>query len=455
MERTYTVQDLLSAMKRRRRLALSIAAAVFAVSAAIILALPAEYASQSMTQVEPHRLAPDFFPGNAVVSFEDRMRTLRHGLLARPVLERVIRDTQFYDDAEEDMDRAVERMRRQVEVRLEGEVASGPPTLLFVVEVKGRDPQKVARAAELLPRYYAEMTRDLMTNQARNLRQTLEAQVADMSKQLTSHEEKLLAFKAQHATETPEAAESNMRAATRIATQMELRLGAIAEGQRRRTAVLASIPELESDAGRAHSAVEEAQRRLEMARATYGEGHPDVKRAERALADARTRADEQSERFQKERLEGHVARIDSEIKEHQRAYDELKAELATYQKRLDATPRWGEAARGMSRDYETLRAKYTSTLSRAADAAAAEALLAANSSNLFRTIQPAVAPSRPAGPNRLGLLLVALAAAIATGLIAAAASEYLDSSLRGPEDATHFGVPVLASIPRIGPRKTA
>ncbi|HET7755060.1 MAG TPA: lipopolysaccharide biosynthesis protein [Anaeromyxobacteraceae bacterium] len=455
MERTYTVQDLLAAMKRRRRLALAITAAVFVVSAAVILALPSEYSAQSMTQIEPHRLAPDFFPGNAVVSFEDRMRTLRHGLLARPVLERVIKDTRFFDDADEDMDRAVEKMRRQVEVRLEGEVASGPPALLFIVEVKGRDPEKVARAAELLPRYYADMTREVISGQARHLRETLEAQVATMSQQLTGEEAKLLAFKTQHATETPEASEANMRAATRIAAQMDLRLGAIADGQRRRTAILASIPELESDAGRASMAVEEAQRRLELARANYGEGHPDVKRAERALADARTRADEQTSRFQKERLEAHVNRIDTEIRQHQQAYDELKTELATYQKRLDATPRWGEAVRGMSRDYETLRAKYTSTLSRAADAAAAESLLAANSASLFRTIQPAVAPNRPAGPNRIVLLLIALGAAVAAGLIAAAASEYLDSSLRGPEDATHFGVPVLASIPRIGPRKTA
>ena len=296
MERTYTVQDLLAALRRRRRLALAVTAAVLAVSAAIIMALPSEYSAESMTQVEPHRLAPDFFPGNAVVSFEDRMRTLRHGLLARPVLERVIKDTQFFDDAEQDMDRAVERMRRQIEVRLEGEVASGPPALLFVVQVKGRDREKVARAAELLPRYYAEMTRDLMKNQARNLRQTLDTQVGEMSKQLAAEEKKLLAFKSEHATETPEAAEANMRAATRIAGQMDLRLTAIADAQRRRTAVMAMIPELESDAGRASVAVEEAQRRLETARATYGNDNPDVRRAERALADARTRAEEQSER---------------------------------------------------------------------------------------------------------------------------------------------------------------
>jgi len=64
-----------------------------------------------------------------------------------------------------------------------------------------------------------------------------------------------------------------------------------------------------------------------------------------------------------------------------------------------------------------------------------------------------MAPSRPAGPDRLKLLLVALAAAIATGLLAAAGAEYFDTSLRGPQDAGTFGVPVLAAIPRIGPRR--
>jgi hypothetical protein len=39
------------------------------------------------------------------------------------------------------------------------------------------------------------------------------------------------------------------------------------------------------------------------------------------------------------------------------------------------------------------------------------------------------------------------------GLLAAAGAEYFDTTLRGPQDAGSFGVPVLATIPRIGPRR--
>jgi succinoglycan biosynthesis transport protein ExoP len=46
-----------------------------------------------------------------------------------------------------------------------------------------------------------------------------------------------------------------------------------------------------------------------------------------------------------------------------------------------------------------------------------------------------------------------LVAALAAALAAAAIAEWLDGSVRAPEDATAFNVPVLASIPRIGPRR--
>jgi uncharacterized protein involved in exopolysaccharide biosynthesis len=455
MERTYTVQDLLAALRRRRRLALAVAAIVLVAASAVVVFLPTEYRASSVTQIEPHRLPPEFFP-TGTISFEDRMRTLKHGLLARPVIERVLRETDFFPDMKDDPDGAVEKLRRQIEIRLEGEVAAGPPALLFVVDVKGGDAQKVARAAELLPKYYGEMTADVLATQARNLKDTLSRQMADMSAELSEHEKKLLAFTAEHATEVPAAAENNMRATARLAALQQLRLEAMNDARRRRTEVLMRIPEMESEAGRAQSAREDAQRKLEAARAAYGPDHPDVIRAERALADVKARADEQAIAFERNRLQATVARIDGEIASSQTEIDRLDRELAGYQRKLDETPRWGEALRDMSRDYEVIRAKYTTSLARASDAAAAEQLLRADAGNLFRTVQPAVTPSKPAGPERVKLLLVALAAAIAAGLLAAAAAEYLDSSLRGPEDATQLGAPVLAAIPRIAAgRRTA
>jgi uncharacterized protein involved in exopolysaccharide biosynthesis len=380
------------------------------------------------------------------------MRTLKHGVLARPVLERVLRETEIYGDWKTHPDDAVERLRRNTEVRLEGEVAGGPPSLLFVVEVRGNDRDKVAKAADLIPRAYADMTRLVLQRQAQNLRETLASQLDELSGRMAAEERKLLAFRNEHALEMPEANDANQRAAATLVSRLDMMLGAIGDAQRRKATVLATIPEAFSDAGLAGGNSEDVLRRLEHSRAMYGPDHPDVKRLERQYEEVSSRSAGQLKRFQKDRLDAQAARLDQEIAENEAGARKLQAELAAVQRRLDAAPRWAEQYRLMSRQYDVLRGKYASTLSRASDAQAAEVLLAADAPNLFRIVQDAVAPTRPAGPNRLNLLLVTLAVALGLSLLVTALAEYFDSSLRGPQDAHAFGVPVLASIPRIGPR---
>jgi uncharacterized protein involved in exopolysaccharide biosynthesis len=452
MERTYTFEDLKAVLRRRRWLALAVFAVVLAGGLAAALLLPAEYTASSTVQMEPRRLAADFFPAQGVVPLEDRMRTLKHGILARPVLERVVRETDFFPDLKDDMDRAVEQLRKQVEVRLEGEVPGGPPALLFVVSVRGRDPAKVKAAAELLPRYYESMTRQVLAGQARVLRQTLDAEADRMSRQLADGERKILAFKQAHLDELPESSETNARGSGRAQAMLEMEQGALLDALRRRGALLQAIPEGVTQAGLAEGAVDVAERKLQSAQAAYGADTPDVHRAQRELDEARARRDQEVDRFQKLRVDEGVARIDGEIKDHRIRLAELRKEIDQYARRSEAAPDVGQQLAALTRDYDALRAKYVSTVSRQADAASAEELMSADGAALFRVVEPAVVPQSPSAPDRHRLSLLAVLAAVAAALGAAALSEWTDGSLRGPEDAAGHGVPVLAAIPRIGRR---
>ncbi len=452
MERTYTLHDLLAALKRRRAIALVAAAAVGLVGAIAALAVPSEYSATSMTQIEPRRLPADFFPAQNATAYEDRMRTIKHGILARPVLERTIRETDFYPDLRNDMDEAVSRMRRNVEVRLEGEVPAGPPALLFVVEVHGRDRAKVAKAANLLPRIYAELTRQVLESQARNLRQMLDAQTAELAKALQEGEARILAYKVEHAAELPEAVESNARTIGRVQALIQMRNEWIGDARRRRSDVLAQAPEGPSVAGMAEAGYDGVLRHLAQLEASYGPTHPDVKRARRELEEARARRDVELKRFETDRVGQHAAAIDEEIRENRDGIAALEKELADAQAKVDAAPRRGAELAALSRDYEVERGRYATLVARRSDAAAAEALLAADDPTMFRTVEGAVAPSRPSAPDRPKLLWLAVLAAVVAGLATAGVAEWLDASMRGPEDAAALGVPVLAAIPRIGPR---
>jgi uncharacterized protein involved in exopolysaccharide biosynthesis len=450
MERTYTLHDVWAALKRRRALALLVAGVVAAVGAVMALAIPAEYSASSVVQIEPRRLPADFFPAQNFVAFEDRMRTIKHGILARPVLERVIRETDFYPDLRDDLDEAVARMRRDVEVRLEGEVPSGPPALLFVVEVHGSDREKVARAADLLPQVYAEVTREVLAAQARALRETLDAQTAELARQLSQHEASILAYKVRHHAELPEMIETNARSLARVQALIEMRHGYVADARRRRIDARSAVPEGPSAPGMAEAALDGVLRRLQGLQAAYGEDHPDVKRARREWQEALARRDDEVSRFRKERIDEHVARLDAELREHERQLAALEKERLAYQARVEAAPRRGAELAALSRDYEVLRGRYAGSIARRADAGAAESLLAADQPSMFRVVEGAVAPTRPSAPDRPKLLWFALLVALAAGLAAAGVAEWLDASMRGPEDAAALGVPVLAAIPRIG-----
>ncbi len=454
MERTYTLHDAVAVLKRRKTLALAAGGIALVVGLILALAVPSEWSATSVVQIEPRRLPADFFPAQPAISFEDRMRTVKHGILARPVLERVVRETGWLDETGGDVDEAVSRLRRAVQVRLEGEVAGGPPGLLFVVEVRGKDRERIARAAALLPKVYAEQTRQVIAAQARNLKETLAAQAAALGRQLSEHEARLLAFKLEHQTELPEMVETNARAMSRVQALMDMRLGAIADARRRRGDLLVAIPEGPSVPGMAESGLDGAVRRLQSLEAAYGERHPDVLRARRELEDAQARRDSELSRYRKDRIEAQLARIDQDVKEDRAALASLEEERRALQRRVDAAPRWGQELSTLARDYEVLRGRYASAVSRRVDAEAAEALLAADQPAMFREVEAPSVPSRPVAPDRPRLVWLAIFAALAAGLGAAGIAEWLDASVRGPEDAGSLGVPVLAAIPRIGPARS-
>jgi succinoglycan biosynthesis transport protein ExoP len=451
MERTYTLHDALAVLRRRRNLALAVAGAVLAIGLLLALAVPSEWSATSVVQIEPRRLPADFFPAQPGLSFEDRLRTVKHGILARPVLERVARETGW--EPRDDLEEAIARLRRGVEVRLEGEFAGGPPGLLFVVEVRGPDRDRVAKAADLLPRVWTGLTREVLAGQARALRETLDAQAAVLGKQLSAHEAQLLAFKLAHLPELPEMVETNARSMARIQALMDMRLGAIADARRRRAELLVAIPEGPSAPGMAETGLDAVMRRLQALESAYGDEHPDVLRARRELEEAQARRDDALAVFRRDRIQAQLARIDADVRDDRAALASLDEERRVLQRRVDAAPRWAQELATLSRDYEVLRGRYAAAVSRRADAEAAEALLAADQPALFREVERASVPARPSAPDRTRLIWLAIFAALGAGLGSAGIAEFLDASVRGPEDASALGAPVLAAVPRIGPTR--
>jgi hypothetical protein len=127
----------------------------------------------------------------------------------------------------------------------------------------------------------------------------------------------------------------------------------------------------------------------------------------------------------------------------------LNRQLAVYQRRLEMTPKREQELALITRDYETTRDLFRSLLAKRGEADIAAELEQRQKGEHFRVIEPARLPERPAGPNRLRLLLVGLALALGAAGVAVVLAEQVDTSYRRAEEVRAAGVPVLSSIPRI------
>ena len=128
----------------------------------------------------------------------------------------------------------------------------------------------------------------------------------------------------------------------------------------------------------------------------------------------------------------------------------LKSELATYQKRVDQTPKSEEELLSLQRDYDNINSLYNSLLNRKLEAEIAVNMERKKKGEQFRVVDPAVLPQRPSSPDMNKLFLMVLVAAFGGGGGLVFLLEFLDTSIRKPEQMEALtGIPVLASIPSI------
>src|SRR5262249_2920834 len=96
MERGMTADPELAALGRRKGLIGAIAAATFAVGAAVVVGLPSVYTASVVVRVEPQRPAEELVQRTVSEPIEQRLLTVRQELLARPVLEKAIQEMDLY-----------------------------------------------------------------------------------------------------------------------------------------------------------------------------------------------------------------------------------------------------------------------------------------------------------------------------------------------------------------------
>jgi polysaccharide chain length determinant protein (PEP-CTERM system associated) len=438
-----TADQVLVALWRRKALVGAIAAAVFAVGAAVVMTRPGMYEASSVVRVEPQRPSEEMVQRTVSELIEQRLLTVRQELMARPVLQKAIEEMNLYPElvSEQGMEAAVTQMRKDLLVKVEGENA-------FELTYANRDPQVAAQVANRLPALFAEETLKLRQAQASRATQLFSEEMDSLGKSVSAWERRIAQFKVDHMGELPEQMEMNMRGLERVSHELQTKSEELRAAESRRSELARARNAADSEAGRLEVAENGLTRALVAARTSWTQDHPEVKRLQSELESLTSRRRDAegrqvAERMERARAGELIGSIQDEIKGLHR-----RAEM--FQKRLDNTPRWAHELGVLNRDYEISRTKYQSVVSRKVEAEIAEDLEAKTSKSLFNVISPASVPGVPARPDRFGGLLISLLIALGAGVLTGVMIEMRDDSIRdGHEVRERLTLPVLAVVPNM------
>ena len=164
---------------------------------------------------------------------------------------------------------------------------------------------------------------------------------------------------------------------------------------------------------------------------------------EAGVADSGRRESLRQMRAELESLDRQTAFKDSEERR-------VRAEIAEYQRRIEAVPGLESEWVALTRDYDTMQTAYKELLTKSSSAQMAANLEEQDIGERFRIVDEARVPVSPLASKRLQFNLMGLGLGLALGLGIAALLEIRDASYRSDSDVLEvLAMPVLASVPRV------
>jgi polysaccharide biosynthesis transport protein len=199
--------------------------------------------------------------------------------------------------------------------------------------------------------------------------------------------------------------------------------------------------------------------RAELAamRERYSDDHPDVVKLTKSIAalegeqvaPAKLRApDVKPENPAYITMQAQLEATLSGMKSLRTKQGDLRAKIASYERRLVETPQVEREYLDLARDRETSIARYREIKAKQAQAQISQELEKDRKGERFVLIDPPQVPEQPSSPNRPAILLLGFVLSMAGGITSAAVLENVDHSVRNFRTLSGLlDVPLLAVIP--------
>ncbi len=448
------------------------------------------YQSEMLIAIDPQRVPEIFVRSTVTLETDRRMDAIAVQVLSRTAMQGLVEQFGLYAEqrAKTPLEDVLAKMHDDVTIQLErpraGRAASNEPSA-FHVRFVYTDPEIAAKVTQEIGNLFVDQNRSERNAQADATNRFLESQLAEARRRLESQEQRLETFRRQHGPELPTQMQTNLQGIQSKQMQVQSLVESAARDRDRKLMLERLYREAQNDpvvAVRVPSDLATTPgattiQRLEAARSAlaalnqkYRPEHPDVLRAENQVALLESEAAREKatnppaagadstptatgDPVRREQLR--TMRAELESLERQVAFKEseeqrLRAEIAEYQRRVEAVPGLESEWVAITRDYETQQRAYEELLAKSNAAQVSKELETQQIGETFRIVDPARVPVRPLTSQRV----IYNAAGLAVGLVLAisliAFLQLRDSTFRTETEILEtLGIPVAASIPRV------
>jgi len=476
----------LDILRRRRLLAVTAFASVAAAAISIAVYLPDLYRAQALVLVE-RPVDESFIRQSVSGELESRLHIIKQEILSRDRLMNLITRFNLYPKLREkgSIEDALNQMRTDVEVNPSGpeQVSGKTKTVSFTLNYTGASAKGVAEVTNAIASFYVQQNDEMRSNEALGTSQFLREQLAQAKRQLDQQEAAVTQYTTRYTGQLPQQVGVNLATLERMNTQLRLngeqQIRLIEQREKlfdglRDTSVIARAENADASPQTIErlKQIDKLKQDLAQLETKVTSKHPDILRLneqiaslEREQAQAEVLEKQKSEAAQAAALAGRAADDDSKaprrrtiesldgelakLKEEETA---IRATIASFEQRLEGAPEREQEFALVTRDRQAAKDLYDSLLKRYDEAKLAASIETDRQGERFRVLEPALPPEGPTAPNRLRLIIMGILLAFAAAVAVVMAAEQFDTSFHGIDEVRDFtNVPVLVSIPPIGP----
>jgi len=470
---------IINTLRRWKFLIIAVFIIISSLSAYLARSLRNVYRSSTLVLVSPQSLPANYVSSTVTLNVQQRVMAIAQQIQGRTVLEKIVREFDLFPSPGSiaSMEERTEKLKKRIDIQFANFVRNNTFTLSFEAD----SPEKAMEVTARLGALFIEENLKAREQQASGTTSFLNAEAERLRKELEEQESQVNQFTALHRYELPAQLDSNLRLLDQFRRDLENGSLRVSSLQERKVALEKQMSELDVMArdlemirgfdggvmGPTIGTIDVKRRDLENLLRQYSEKHPDVIRLRREIQSFE--ADKPAvpavakktvtnpvftpQMSLKETLADQIQDLTREMETVRATNEKLRAQIASYQTRVDNTSLRSTEMTNITRNYNITLSKYQDLLRKSLDSELSENMEKKQKGEQFQIIDRANLPQIPVAPNRPRIIIVGILLGLGAGLGAAFLLETLNTSFKRTEDLDgYMNVPLLATLPMITTR---